>query len=129
MFKKTIIGIVVSLLLHIGVPAQDTESPIEPLQPETEQKLYWMQMPVMCGLQANVEEYLNTFKFVMANMSVGRAGAKEDGEIVYYVTYWVSEDFKQSIAVVTNMSGTESCMMYKSFDLSWTEPPQPKTDL
>ena len=75
--------------------AQDTESPIEPLQPETEQKLYWMQMPVMCGLQANVEEYLNTFKFVMANMSVGRAGAKEDGEIVYYVTYWVSEDFKQ----------------------------------
>jgi len=129
MFKKTIIGIVVSLLLTIGVSAQDTESPIEPLQPETKQKLYWMQMPVMCGLQANVEEYLNTFKFVMANMSVGRAGAKEDGEIVYYVTYWVSEDFKQSIAVVTNMAGTESCMMYKSFDLSWTEPPQPKTDL
>ena len=102
---------------------------IEPLQPDTEQKLYWMSMPVICGTQENVEEYLKTFNFIMANMSVGRAGAKEDGEIVYYVTYWISEDFTQSIAVVTNMGATESCMMYKSFGLNWTEPPNLGTNL
>ena len=45
-------------------------------------------------------------------------------KLFYYVTYWISEDFKQSIAVVTNLNGTESCMMYKSFDLQWTEPPK-----
>ena len=129
MFKKTIIGIVVSLLLTIGVSAQETDNTIEPLQPETEQKLYWMSMPVICGTQENVEDYLKTFKFNMANMSVGKAGAKNDGEIVYYVTYWISEDFTQSIAVVTNMTATESCMMYKSFGLQWTDPPKLGTNL
>ena len=77
----------------------------------------------------NVEQYLKDHKFLMANMSVGRQNAQPDTEIVYYVTYWISEDFTQSIAVVTNMSGTESCMMYKSFDLQWTDPPKLGKDL
>ncbi len=128
--KKLLLSII-GLLFFISVTmAEQTPSDtIEPLQPEGEQKLYWMSMPVICGTQENVEEYLKTFNFIMANMSVGRAGAKEDGEIVYYVTYWISEDFTQSIAVVTNMGATESCMMYKSFGLKWTEPPNLGTNL
>ena len=128
---KKLLSSIFGLLFFMSVAmAEQTPSDtIEPLQPETEQKLYWMSMPVICGTQENVEEYLKTFNFIMANMSTGRAGAKEDGEIVYYVTYWISEDFKQSIAVVTNMGATESCMMYKSFDLQWTEPPNLGTNL
>ena len=128
--KKLLLSII-GLLFFMSVAMAEKTPPnsIEPLQPDTEQKLYWMSMPVICGTQENVEEYLKEFKFMMANMSVGRAGAKEDGEIVYYVTYWISEDFKQSIAVVTNMGATESCMMYKSFDLQWTEPPNLGTNL
>ncbi len=124
--NKILAGIFVYLMLTLNVAAQETPNSetIEPLQPENAPKLYWMQMPVICGLQKNVEEYLREFKFVMANMSVGRENARPDSPIVYYVTYWISEDFTQSIAVVTNMSGTESCMMYKSFDLQWTEPPK-----
>ena len=128
---KKLLSSIFGLLFFMSVAmAEQTPSDtIEPLQPETEQKLYWMSMPVICGTQENVEEYLKTINFIMANMSTGRAGAKEDGEIVYYVTYWISEDFKQSIAVVTNMGATESCMMYKSFDLQWTEPPNLGTNL
>ena len=128
--KKLLLSILGLLFFISVVMAEQTPSDtIEPLQPEGEQKLYWMSMPVICGTQENVEEYLKTFNFIMANMSVGRAGAKEDGEIVYYVTYWISEDFTQSIAVVTNMGATESCMMYKSFGLQWTEPPKLGTNL
>ena len=128
--KKLLLSIF-GLLFFMSVAMAEETPPnsIEPLQPETEQKLYWMSMPVICGTQENVEEYLKTFNFIMANMSVGRAGAKEDGEIVYYVTYWISEDFTQSIAVVTNMGATESCMMYKSFGLQWTDPPKLGTNL
>ena len=128
--KKLLLSII-GLLFFMSVAMAEKTPPnsIEPLQPETEQKLYWMSMPVICGTQENVEEYLKTFNFIMANMSVGRAGAKEDGEIVYYVTYWISEDFTQSIAVVTNMGATESCMMYKSFGLQWTDPPKLGTNL
>jgi len=128
---KKLLSSILGLLFFISVAmAQETPSDtIEPLQPDTEQKLYWMSMPVICGTQENVEDYLKEFKFMMANMSVGRAGAKEDGEIVYYVTYWISEDFTQTITVVTNMAATESCMMYKSFDLQWTDPPKLGTNL
>tara|TARA_Y100000590_G_scaffold429071_1_gene541204 strand:+ start:369 stop:731 length:363 start_codon:yes stop_codon:yes gene_type:complete len=117
----------------VAVSEQTPETPntIEPLQPEQEQmaKLYWMSMPVICGEQAHVEEYLKHHKFLMANMSVGKENAKPENKIVYYVSYWISEDFTQSIAVVTNMAGTESCMMYKSFGLQWTDPPRLGKDL
>ena len=133
MIKKILIGIFVCLMLSIGVSIsqeQNTPNVVPPLEvPDVEPKLYWMSMPVMCGNQKNVEEYLKTYKFIMANMSVGREGARPESPIVYYVSYWISEDFTQSIAVVTNMSGTESCMMYKSFDLQWTDPPKLGTNL
>ena len=130
---KTIISLIFGALLFMSVAMAEQTPPntIEPLTPEEENlpKLYWMTMPVICGTQENVEQYLKDHKFLMANMSVGRQNAQPDTEIVYYVTYWISEDFKQSIAVVTNMGATESCMMYKSFDLQWTDPPKLGTNL
>ena len=128
---KKLLSSIFGLLFFMSVAmAEQTPSDtIEPLQPETEQKLYWMSMPVICGEQAHVEEYLKHHKFLMANMSVGKENAKPENKIVYYVSYWISEDFTQSIAVVTNMGATESCMMYKSFDLQWTEPPNLGTNL
>ena len=50
-------------------------------------------------------------------MSVGRANAQPDGEPAYIVTYYMSKDGKQSISAVTSPSGTETCMLYRSFDL------------
>ena len=132
---KTIISLIFGALffMSVAMAEQEPETPntIEPLQPEQERmaKLYWMSMPVICGEQAHVEEYLKHHKFLMANMSVGKENAKPENKIVYYVSYWISEDFTQSIAVVTNMAGTESCMMYKSFGLQWTDPPRLGKDL
>ena len=133
---KTIISLIFGALLLMSTVAMAEQTPetpntIEPLQPEQDQmaKLYWMSMPVICGKQEYVEEYLKHHKFLMANMSVGKENAKPENKIVYYVSYWISEDFTQSIAVVTNMAGTESCMMYKSFGLQWTDPPRLGKDL
>ena len=76
---KTILSLIFGALLlmsTVAVSEQTPETPntIEPLQPEQERmaKLYWMSMPVICGEQAHVEEYLKHHKFLMANMSVGK---------------------------------------------------------
>ena len=62
MIKKILIGIFVCLMLSIGVSIsqeQNTPNVVPPLEvPDVEPKLYWMSMPVMCGNQKNVEEYL-----------------------------------------------------------------------
>ena len=109
MYKKIISLIFGALFfMSVAMAEQEPETPntIEPLTPDQEQmqKLYWMSMPVICGAQENVEQYLKDHNFLMANMSVGRENAKPDAPIVYYVSYWISEDFSQSIPVVTNMS-------------------------
>ena len=65
----------------------------------------------------NVKLYLEENEFVLESFSVGRQGAKPDGQPVYMVSYFLNKELKQSIAVITSPSGHESCMMYKSFDL------------
>ena len=95
--------------------------------PDVGPQLWWMQMPVICGSVASVDAYLKKYEFELINVSIGRRQAQPDGEPVYVVSYWMTKDKKQSIAVVTSMSGLESCMMYKSFDLTFDVLPGEKT--
>ena len=80
MYKKIISLIFGALFfMSVAMAEQEPETPntIEPLTPDQEQmqKLYWMSMPVICGAQENVEQYLKDHNFLMANMSVGRENA------------------------------------------------------
>ena len=50
-------------------------------------------------------------------MSVGRENAQPNGAPAYIVTYYISIDGTQSISAVTSPSGSETCMLYRSFDL------------
>ena len=84
---------------------------------EGDPRLYWSNVPVICGITDNVKLYLEENEFVLESFSVGRQGAKPDGQPVYMVSYFLNKELKQSIAVITSPSGHESCMMYKSFDL------------
>ena len=77
----------------------------------------WMHVPVVCGTTDEIQVYLDDNKFVLKTMSVGREGAREEGSIAYFVTYYINEKGDQSIAAITSPSGHETCMMYRSFDL------------
>jgi len=90
--------------------------------PDVGAQLYWLQMPVICGTSENVLAYLERNHFTLVNVSVGRDRAKPDGEPVFIVQYYVDPTYKQSVVVMTTMSGLESCMLYKSFDLEFVKP-------
>ena len=104
---------------------QDTKRPIPelPLQEEYEKQygpqLYWLQMPVICGTSESVMAYLEKFQFTLVNVSYGRDRAKQTGDPVFVVMYYVDPSYTQSIVVMTTMDGMESCMLYKSFDLQF----------
>ncbi len=89
--------------------------------PNIGNQLYWLQMPVICGTSENVLAYLKKNDFTLVNVSVGRERANPEGEPVFIVQYYVDHTYKQSIVVMTTMSGLESCMLYKTFDLEFVK--------
>ena len=106
---------------HEGAnPMPDIPKDYQPA-PEVGNQLYWLQMPVICGTSENVLAYLERNHFALVNVSVGRDRAKPDGEPVFIVQYYVDPTYKQSIVVMTTMSGLESCMLYKTFDLEFVK--------
>ena len=77
----------------------------------------WLHVPVVCGTTAEIQRYLDDNKFILKSMSVGREGARVNGDIAYLVTYYLNEKGDQSISAITSPTGAETCMMYRSFDL------------
>jgi hypothetical protein len=81
--------------------------------------LQWSQIPVMCGTTDAVNEYLVHNEFILESLSVGKENAKESGQNVYMVTYFINEKRTESMAVITSPSGSESFMLFRSFQLSF----------
>ena len=79
--------------------------------------MYWSQLPVICGTNDRVEAYLKHYEFKLESVSMGRESAQPDGAPVYIVSYYINKEKSQTISVVSTPTGTESCMLYKSFDL------------
>lgn len=77
----------------------------------------WQQIPVVCGETSEVFRYIEDNGFILESASVGRAGAKEDGEPAYFVSYFINKNGDQSLSAITSPSGDETCMLYRSFDL------------
>ena len=85
---------------------------------EGDPRLYWSNVPVICGITDNVKLYLEENEFVLESFSVGRQGAKQDGQPVYMVTYYVSKKQEQSATTIDVPSQLERCMLFHSFDLT-----------
>ena len=124
MLNKIISGIIGALLITISTFAVANQEVLPETKPNYPQELdkpslYWLQMPVICGTSENVIAYLDKHQFQLVNVSFGRDKAKPDGDPVFVVQYFVDPTYTQSIVVMTTMSGVESCMLYKSFDLKF----------
>ena len=79
--------------------------------------LNWSQLPVICGTTESVNEYLIHNEFELESLSVGKENARESGQNVYMVSYFINKERTQTMAVITAPSGMESCMLYRSFEL------------
>jgi len=102
-------------------PELKRESP--KITPYEEGRLYWMQMPVVCGTTQTIKAYIEEHKFIMVYVGVGKQGGKDTGEPVYLISEYVTEDMKQSLSVTTTMTLTESCIMFRGFDLKFRNSP------
>jgi len=79
--------------------------------------LYMQQLPALCGAPDKINTYIEHFNFEAEHLSLGRTRMMKDGEPVYMMTYMVSKDRTESISVLTIPNGTESCILYHTFDL------------
>ena len=82
-----------------------------------------MQMPVVCGSTKTVKAYIEKHKFIMVYVGVGKQGGKVDGQPVYLISEYVTQDMTQSLSVTTTLTMTESCIMFRGFDLQFRNNP------
>lgn len=82
---------------------------------------YLQQLPGVCGPQEEVQRFAEDHDFIPLNYSLGREGSQPDGQPVFVVTYWVTEDVTQSMATIQIPNGDESCILYISFDMIHNE--------
>ena len=71
-------------------------------------------MPVICGHPDYVHKFIINKGFQLENASLGRAGARPDGEPVMLITTYSKND--KIVATVDIPTGESSCIMYHTFD-------------
>ena len=129
------IGVLIALLWSFNTNGMENGNTIIPdeepkmkresheVTPYADGQLYWMQMPVVCGKTETVKAYIQKHKFIMVYVGVGKQGGKNDGQPVYLISEYVTEDMTQSLSVTTTMTLTESCIMFRGFDLQFRNSP------
>ena len=81
-----------------------------------EYNLQFMSYPMMCGLPEDVDRYIKDNEFTPINVSFGKESAKEDGNIVFAITYYIN-DKHQTLAVAETPNDPFKCMIYHTFDM------------
>tara|TARA_A100001515_G_scaffold134916_1_gene125452 strand:- start:358 stop:729 length:372 start_codon:yes stop_codon:yes gene_type:complete len=109
-------ALLVSLLVFISLLSAHAKAQAQDWQSEL-YNFRWMHVPVVCGPSEEVQRYLKDNNFELDSVSIGREGAKKDGDPAYWVSYFVNEDRTESVSAITSPTGNETCMMYRSFDL------------
>tara|TARA_B100001996_G_C18169589_1_gene403888 strand:+ start:164 stop:517 length:354 start_codon:yes stop_codon:yes gene_type:complete len=102
--------LILSILFATSVYAEHEESLVD-------NTLYMQQLPALCGAPEKINTYIDHFGFEAEHLSLGRTRMMKDGEPVYMMTYMITKDRTESISVLTIPNGTESCILYHTFDL------------
>ena len=77
---------------------------------------FTMNMPMLCGLPATVDKYIEDNKFVVINMSFGKENGKQDGEILFAIKYQINDKY-QTIAVAETPTDPTKCILFVTFDM------------
>ena len=79
--------------------------------------VWWEHIPAICIDNEVLEDYAERKDLQLLNISFGREGGQENGQIVYVVSYWVNVQNNQSMATVMTPGSTYSCVLFRTFDL------------
>ena len=102
--------LILTILFATSVYAEHEES-------LADNTLYMQNLPALCGAPDKINTYIEHFDFEAEHLSLGRTRMMKDGAPVYMMTYMITKDRTESISVLTIPNGTESCILYHTFDL------------
>ena len=72
--------------------------------------------PIVCGLTKPMLEYIAEDGMVPFTVSFGKVNGDEDEAIAFVVTMWVKPTTTEQMVTIQKPDGTETCILYKSFD-------------
>ena len=130
--KKLILSIIIGVFIAVTSYAQepetwlynqvpaatpsDKQSKDEPTLQDELPGVWWEHIPAICVDNQVLEDYTDKKELQLLNLSFGREGGKEDGEIVYVVSYWVNVHNDQTMATVMTPGSNYSCVLFRTFD-------------
>ena len=131
--KKLILSLIIGVFMALSSYAEEPETwlynqmpyaEIPAQAPNDEPSLqdelpgvWWEHIPAICVDNQVLEDYAERKGMQLLNISFGREGGRENGQIVYIVSYWVNVSNDQSMATVMTPGSTYSCVLFRTFDL------------
>jgi len=78
----------------------------------------WQQIPAMCAPERQVLDDLKAQGFVPVNMSLGRERSDPQGEPVFLVTYFITQDMSGTAATLSIPTSPITCVLFITHDLT-----------
>ena len=113
--KKLIRSIIISVFIAMAAYAEDASPPDDLV--EMLPGVWWEHVPAVCVNKRELYDFAFKKELQPLNRSYGRRNGKEDGEVVYIITYWVNIHNDQSMASVQVPGADYECVLYRTFDL------------
>ena len=127
--KKLILSLIIGVFVALSSYAEEPETWLYNKMPYAEAPddkpslqdelpgVWWEHIPAICVDNQVLEDYAERKGMQLLNISFGREGGRENGQIVYIVSYWVNVSNDQSMATVMTPGSTYSCVLFRTFDL------------
>ena len=127
--KKLILSLIIGVFMALSSYAEEPETWLYNKMPYAEAPddkpslqdelpgVWWEHIPAICVQNEVLEQYAERKELQLLNLSFGREGGRENGQIVYIVSYWVNVSNDQSMATVMTPGSTYSCVLFRTFDL------------
>jgi len=90
---------------------------------------WWEQLPAVCSTTGEIQRWAEDKEFTPVSVSFGRAGGLPDGEVVYIVMYWLNDKYESFASVQTPQKPDETCIVFRTFDLSFNPNMMNKKDI
>ena len=113
--KKLILSIIIGVFMALSSYAEVPKD--KPSLQDELPGVWWEHIPAICVDNQVLEDYAERKGLQLLNISFGREGGRENGQIVYIVSYWVNVSNDQSMATVMTPGSTYSCVLFRTFDL------------
>ena len=127
--KKLILSLIIGVFVALSSYAEEPETWLYNKMPYAQAPndrpslqdelpgVWWEHIPAICVENQVLEDYADRKGMQLLNLSFGREGGVDSGQIVYIVSYWVNIHNDQSMATVMTPGSTYSCVLFRTFDL------------